>query len=147
MITINRHYEIIPNDYNEAGKASSDIKRALKKLKYSWELIKRVSVASYESEINIVIHSFGGYADFKMDENTIYLQFIDCGPGIPDINLAMQDGYSTATEENRLNGFGAGMGLSNIKKSADEMTLISDCNGTVLKLKFYIREEDKNAGQ
>jgi anti-sigma regulatory factor (Ser/Thr protein kinase) len=146
MITTDRHYVIVPNDYNEAGKASSDIKRFLKRLKLSWDLIKRVSVASYEAEINIVIHSKGGFADFKIDGDVIYLQFIDCGPGIPDIGLAMQEGYSTASEENRINGFGAGMGLSNIKKSADEMTLISDANGTVLKLKFFIREEDKNVG-
>jgi len=145
MITVNQHYVIIPNDYNEAGQASSNIKRTLKKMKYSWELIKRVSVAAYEAEINIVIHSLGGYADFKIENDIIYLQFIDCGPGIADINLAMQEGYSTATEENRLNGFGAGMGLKNIKKSADDMILVSDCNGTVLKLKFQIREEDKNA--
>jgi len=146
MITTDRHYVIVPNDYNEAGKASSDIKRFLKRLKLSWDLIKRVSVASYEAEINIVIHSIGGYADFKIDGDVIYLQFIDCGPGIPDIELAMQEGYSTATEENRINGFGAGMGLSNIKKAVDEMTLVSDINGTVLKMKFFIREEDKNVG-
>lgn len=147
MILLDRHYPIVPNDYNEAGKASSDIKRTLKKMKYSWNLIKRVSVAAYESEINIVIHSKGGFADFKVCDTDIYLQFIDCGPGIPDIELAMQEGYTTATEENRINGFGAGMGLSNIKKSADEMTLISDCNGTVLKLRFFIREEDKNVSE
>lgn len=146
MITLDRHYVIVPNDYNEAGKASSDIKRSLKRLQLSWDLIKRVSVASYEAEINIVIHSFGGTADFKIDGDVIYLQFMDCGPGIPDIELAMQEGYSTANEISRLNGFGAGMGLKNIKKSADDMILVSDCNGTILKLKFFIREEDKNVG-
>jgi len=146
MITLDRHYVIVPNDYNEAGKASSDIKRALKQLHFSWDLIKRVSVASYEAEINIVIHSLGGYADFKIDGDVIYLQFIDDGPEIPDIALAMREGYSTASEISRLNGFGAGMGLKNIKKAADEMILVSDCNGTVLKLKFRIREEDKNVG-
>jgi anti-sigma regulatory factor (Ser/Thr protein kinase) len=146
MITLDRHFVIVPNDYNEAGKASSELKRTLKRMGFSRDLIKRVSVASYEAEINIVIHSLGGTADFKIIDDVIYLQFIDCGPGIPDIDLAMQEGYSTANEISRLNGFGAGMGLKNIKKAADDMILVSDCNGTVLKLKFYIREEDKDVG-
>ena len=120
---------------------SSDIKRTLKQLKFNFDFIKRVSVACYEAEINIVIHSHGGYGDFRIDHHVVYLQFIDCGPGILDIGLAMTPGFTTANEESRLNGFGAGMGLINIKNSADEMALLSDPNGTVLKLKFFITED------
>ncbi len=120
-----------------AGSASSDIKRELKKLNCSKELIRRVCIASYEAEINVVIHSFGGEAKLKIIDEVIYLEFIDSGPGIDNIDLAMLEGYSTASEEDRQNGFGAGMGLPNIKKSTDEMDIISDKNGTVLKLRFY----------
>jgi len=137
-----KHFEIQAGNYDEAGKAASEIKRTLKANLFSKELIKRVSVASYEAEINIVIHSKGGYADFLLQEDSILLQFIDFGPGIENIELAMTEGYSTASELSRLNGFGAGMGLNNIKKSSDEMNIISDSKGTILKLKFYLFGED-----
>ena len=135
-----RHFVIQPNDYFNAGFASSEMKKVLRHHKLPLDFIKRVSVACYEAEINVVIHSFGGFVDFLMDQKRIYVQFIDSGPGIENIELAMQPGFTTANEESRLNGFGAGMGLVNIKKSADQMTLISDPNGTVLKLVFDIPE-------
>ncbi len=139
-----KHFEIQAGNYDEAGKAASEIKRALKSYHYSKEIIKRVSVASYEAEINIVIHSQGGSADFLITDEAIYLQFSDIGPGIENIELAMTEGYSTASDLSRLNGFGAGMGLANIKKSADEMQISSDPFGTVLKLKFYSFGEQNN---
>ncbi|MDD3478295.1 MAG: hypothetical protein PHP32_05415 [Candidatus Izemoplasmatales bacterium] len=139
-----KHFDIQAGNYDEAGKAASEIKRTLKLEHCSKELIKRVSVASYEAEINIVIHSVGGFADCTIDDHAVYLQFVDHGPGIADIALAMTEGYSTASDESRLNGFGAGMGLSNIQKSADEMTLISDVNGTILKLKFHREGDDSH---
>lgn len=141
MNNIAKHYEIKPFDFDNAGMMSSDIKRRLKQLGFKFDFIKRVSVACYEAEINIVIHSVGGYGDFKIINNLVYLQFIDYGPGINDIELAMTPGYTTANEESRLNGFGAGMGLTNIKNSCDEMGIISDPNGTILKLKFFITED------
>jgi len=141
-----KHFDIVPHDFDLAGAMSSEVKRTLKRFGFGFDFIKRVSVAAYEAEINIVIHSFGGYADFRIQNNRCYLQFIDIGPGIPDIPLAMTPGYSTASEESQLNGFGAGMGLINIQKSADEMSLISDPNGTVLKLKFFITEDSYHAG-
>ncbi len=141
MNTVYKHYEIKPFDFDKAGSMSSDIKRTLKQLKFNFDFIKRVSVACYEAEINIVIHSLGGYGDFRIENQVVYLQFIDIGPGILDINLAMTPGYTTANDESRLNGFGAGMGLINIKNSADEMALLSDANGTVLKLKFFMTED------
>jgi anti-sigma regulatory factor (Ser/Thr protein kinase) len=136
-----KHYDIHPFDFDHAGKMSSDVKKTLKQAGLNFDFIKRVSVAAYEAEINIVIHSVGGYADFKMIDNVVYLQFIDYGPGIENIELAMTPGYSTANEISQLNGFGAGMGLINIKNSCDEMSLLSDPNGTVLKLKFIMTED------
>lgn len=141
MNNVAKHYEIIPFDFDHAGMMSSDIKRSLKQLGFNFDFIKRVSVACYEAEINIVIHSVGGYGDFRIVDNVVYLQFVDYGPGINDIELAMTPGYTTANEESRLNGFGAGMGLVNIKNSSDEMVIISDPNGTILKLKFFITED------
>lgn len=145
MNTIRKHYEIKAFDFDLAGAMSSDIKKTLKQMKLKFDFIKRVSVACYEAEINIVIHSHGGYGDLSIENNILYLQFIDSGPGIKDISLAMAPGYTTANEESRLNGFGAGMGLINIKNSSDDMSLISDVNGTVLKLKFYITEDSYDA--
>ena len=147
MIRVDKRYEIIPRDFNFAGQASSDIKRTLKGMHFSRDFIKRVSVAAYESEINIVIHSLGGRASFKITDDALYLEFADIGPGIPDIALAMTPGYSTASEESRLNGFGAGMGFTNILKSVDKFDILSDPNGTVLKLMFRIGEEDRDERQ
>jgi serine/threonine-protein kinase RsbT len=140
MKKVDKRYTVAKGDYFNAGSASSDIKKVLRSKQLDKDLIKRVSVAAYEAEINMVIHSLGGTVDFKWIDDRIYLQFVDIGPGIPDIPLAMTPGYSTADETSRLNGFGAGMGLVNIQKSADEMTLISDPNGTVLKLVFHVKE-------
>lgn len=144
MIVIRKQYIVAANDFFNAGSASSDIKKLLRNKKLPVDLVKRVSVAAYEAEINIVIHSFGGIVDFLLTEDAIYLQFSDTGPGIADIPLAMTPGFTTANEISRLNGFGAGMGLSNIKQSADFMDLISDPNGTVLKLKFLLPEEPQH---
>ena len=145
-MSYSKHFDIQAGNYDEAGKAASEIKRILKGNHFSKDLIKRVSVASYEAEINIVIHSKGGYADFLLLDDMVLLQFIDFGPGIENIELAMTEGFSTASDLSRLNGFGAGMGLNNIKKSSDEMSIMSDPNGTVLKLKFYIYGEDNHEG-
>lgn len=137
-MSLSKKYTVLANDMYNAGQASSDIKKELKKLNFSKELIKRVSIASYEAEINIVIHSLGGVVSFHVGEDRIiYLQFSDNGPGIENIDLAMQEGYSTASNDARNNGFGAGMGLPNIKKATNKMSIISDPNGTVLKLAFY----------
>jgi serine/threonine-protein kinase RsbT len=138
---VKKEYQIIAKNFDLAGRASSDIKRTLKTLNLKDSILKRVCAASYEAEINVVIHSVGGYATFFVDEKLIQLDFFDDGPGILDIELAMTEGYSTATEQDHQNGFGAGMGLSNIKRSADEMEIRSDHLGTHLILKFYIKGE------
>ena len=141
MSVFKKHYSIEPMNFDLAGQMSSDLKRHLKQMNFSFDLIKRICVAAYEAEINIVIHSMGGYADVWIDENEVMLQFIDCGPGIPDIDLALTPGFTTANELVQLHGFGAGMGLNNISSCADDMRILSDSNGTVLKLKFFIKED------
>jgi anti-sigma regulatory factor (Ser/Thr protein kinase) len=138
---VKKEYQIIAKNYDLAGRASSDIKRTLKSMNLCRSLMKRVCSSSYEAEINIVIHSYGGYAIFEINNQEIKLEFHDDGPGIFDIELAMQEGYSTATELDHMNGFGAGMGLSNIKKSADTMDLKSSEFGTDLILTFKITGE------
>jgi len=138
---VNKEYQIIARNYELAGRASSDIKRTLKALSIDSYFVKRVCSASYEAEINIVIHSVGGYATFLMEEHRVILEFFDDGPGIVDIPLAMTEGYSTATELDHSNGFGAGMGLANIKRSSDIMEIESKPDGTHLKLIFLMDGE------
>jgi len=136
-----KEYQIIAKNYELAGRASSDIKKTLKNMDIDKMLMKRICSASYEAEINIVIHSYGGFAVFQIDEEKVVLDFIDDGPGIDNIDLAMMEGFSTATELDHSNGFGAGMGLPNIKNIADEMDLRSDKFGTHLKIIFYLGGE------
>lgn len=132
-----KEYQIIARNYDLAGRASSDIKRTLKAMNVPWSFQKRVCAASYEAEINIVIHSVGGYATFEITDQAIILDFYDDGPGIPNIELAMMEGYSTASELDHDNGFGAGMGLPNMKRSSDLMNITSDHEGTHVHLVFY----------
>ena len=119
------HYEIDGNEFLSAGNASSDVKRNLKQLGVPAETIKRVAIAMYEAEINMVIHANGGVIDVDIMPDGIYAVLKDKGPGIPDIDLAMQEGYSTASNEARELGFGAGMGLPNMKRFADCVNITS----------------------
>lgn len=134
-------YFIKPKDYDLAGYASSDVKRILRGLKYHHHFIKRVCSASYEAEINMVIHSDGGIMEFMFDDDHIFLNYIDFGPGIIDIDQAMTEGFSTATDHDRQQGFGAGMGLPNIKRQANDMVIESSDKGTILNLKFDIPKD------
>jgi anti-sigma regulatory factor (Ser/Thr protein kinase) len=120
---MNYHYAVSGDDYARAGTASSEMKKILISLGIPNDIIKRTAVAMYEAEINMVVHGGGGEADIDIDENRITIVMKDSGPGIADINLAMQDGYSTASQEIRELGFGAGMGLSNMKRNSDEMQI------------------------
>lgn len=122
---INLHYEIIHGDFMKAGEASSNIKKALMQLGVDNAIIKRLCVACYEAEMNIVIHSYGGYIDVDIFEDRIEMNARDKGPGIKDIELAMTEGYSTAPDVAREMGFGAGMGLPNIRKSSDIFEITS----------------------
>ena len=117
-------------DFNHAGEASSKIKRALNRLGAPPQIVRRVAIAAYEAEMNIIIHAHtGGELSLEIWPEKVILQAIDSGPGIPDVALAMQPGFSTATEMVRELGFGAGMGLPNIKRCADEMHLDSPASG------------------
>ena len=118
-------YDVVAGDMGRAGEASSAVKQTLRKMGFDSDTIRRVSVCMYEGEINMVIHANGGTAtvDVGLDDITIVLK--DVGPGIPDIEKAMQEGFSTAGDNARNLGFGAGMGLPNMKKYSDSMTVES----------------------
>ena len=113
------------NDFTSAGQASVQVKKNLRQLGFDNEIIRRVSIAMYEGEINMVIHAGGGVAEVVVSEDYIEIILDDKGPGIKDIDQAMQAGYSTATDTIRSLGFGAGMGLPNMKKNTDSMEINS----------------------
>lgn len=116
-------YDISADDFTRAGEASSDVKRKLKQMGVDPEAIRKVAIAMYEGEINMVIHAKGGLITVEITPQQIKMILADIGPGIPDVELAMQAGYSTAPDEIRSLGFGAGMGLPNMKKYSDEMEI------------------------
>ena len=112
-------YHISPDDFTRAGEASSDVKGKLKQMGVSPDAVRKVAIAMYEGEINMVIHAQGGEITVNITPEEIEMILADVGPGIPDVELAMQAGYSTAPDEVRSLGFGAGMGLPNMKKYSD----------------------------
>jgi serine/threonine-protein kinase RsbT len=136
---IEHHYVIIKEDYANAGVVSSQIKALLKELEISLQILRRIAIACYEAEINMIIHSDGGDIHFKLNDETCTIQFIDKGPGILDIEKAMTPGFSTAQQKAREFGFGAGMGLPNIKKNSDEFMLQSSSSGTQLTIGFKLK--------
>ncbi len=131
-----REYEIIKDDFAAAGEVSSRIKNKLKQLGIDHTLIRKIAIASYEAEINMIIHSWGGQMRLDIDEDSIKITCADVGPGIPDIDLAMKEGYSTASDTVREMGFGAGMGLPNMNKNSDNMHIESSPAGTTVTLNF-----------
>lgn len=135
---LQKEYVIEQGNFLKAGEASSAIKQILRQLGIDSGVMRRVSIAAYEAELNMVIHSFGGVLRAKISPSDITLVFADTGPGIEDVELAMQDGYSTASEEVRNMGFGAGLGMSNIQRCCDEMDIQSSPEGTTLALKFLV---------
>ena len=118
-------FDVQGNDFTSAGQASVQVKKNLRQLGIDADTIRRVSIAMYEGEINMVIHAGGGVAEVIVSEDYIEIILEDRGPGIKDIDQAMQAGYSTATETIRSLGFGAGMGLPNMKKNTDSMEITS----------------------
>ncbi len=116
-------YDIDGENFTSAGEASVKVKKCLRQLGFAPEIIRRVAIAMYEGEINMVIHANGGYAEVTVYPDRIELLLCDKGPGIADVDLAMQAGYSTAPEQIRALGFGAGMGLPNMKANTDSMTI------------------------
>ena len=140
--SIKLHYDVPGDDYTRAGEASAQLKQVLRKLGISPEIIRRASVAIYEGEINMVIHANGGTIDVEIDSARISLQLRDTGPGIEDVDLAMKNGYSTASERVRSMGFGAGMGLPNMKKNTDYMKIESAPGaGTTVYMKIALGVE------
>jgi anti-sigma regulatory factor (Ser/Thr protein kinase) len=130
-------YQVARGDFAAAGEASGDIKRRLKLLGVDSNLTRRVAVAAYEVEMNLIIHSLGGRIGLDVDSSAIALDVVDVGPGIPDLDLAMREGYSTAPDEIRMLGFGAGMGLPNMKRNADEFHIESAMGeGTHITMRF-----------
>ena len=139
MTTIKESYPVIANDMISAGDVSARIKRQMKQLGIPASVVRRVSVGTYEAEINLVIHSDGGRIDFEISPEAITIRVVDQGPGIPDLKKAMTEGWSTATNEVRNMGFGAGMGLPNMKRNADAFDIKSTVGvGTDITMVFNI---------
>ncbi|MFA6309310.1 MAG: ATP-binding protein [Clostridia bacterium] len=143
MVTENKsiklHFDIPDSDFSIAGEASSSVKKKMSQLGIAPGIIKKAAVSMYEAEMNAVIHANGGVADIEIDDNKVFIRIRDEGPGIQNVNLAMQEGYSTASDNVRQLGFGAGMGLPNIKRYADKLNIISNVGkGTTLEITINI---------
>ena len=132
---MHQEYTVVEGDFVNAGKASSSVKKTLKQLNVNPQVIKRVVVALYEAEVNAIAHAYGGTVSVDIDADKIRMVVADSGPGIPDIALAMQEGYSTARPEVRDMGFGAGMGLPNMEKNVDKLNVTSEVGvGTTVEM-------------
>ena len=133
-------FPVSAGDYVRAGQASATIKRKLKQLGIDAGVLRRVSVASYEVELNLVIHSLGGTLTMQVEPEKVTLISNDIGPGIPDIDKAMTEGFSTANEEARTLGFGAGMGLPNMRRNASHFNIQSQVGvGTNIMMSFDLK--------
>ncbi len=133
-------YDVRAGEFQTAGDASASIKRKLKQIGVDSTVLRRIAVASYEAELNLIIHSMGGQLTLEMNPEKITLVSADVGPGIADISRAMQEGYSTASEEARDLGFGAGMGLPNMKRNAEGFAIESELGkGTRIQMEFRLK--------
>ncbi len=136
---LRQEFTIKSNDFFAAGEASARIKKSLQQIGIATDIIRRISVAVYEAEMNIVIHAYSGVITLDLESNKAKIVVKDKGPGIEDIDMAMKEGFSTASEEARRQGFGAGMGLPNINRAADSFEIESIVGkGTTLKLEFVL---------
>ncbi len=133
-------YQVEGGDFIRAGHASSEVKKVLNQLNIDPVIVRRIAVAMYEAEVNVVAHAYKGTINVSISPERIMITVRDEGPGIADIDKAMQEGYSTASDKVREMGFGAGMGLSNIKKNSDELVINSEINkGTVVAMTTYTK--------
>jgi CBS domain-containing protein/anti-sigma regulatory factor (Ser/Thr protein kinase) len=147
QVTLRFRYQVPGGDFERAGDASSRLKKTLSRLGIHPRIVRRVAIAAYEAEMNIVIYTDGGELIAEVDPEKVYLQAVDDGPGIPDIQKAMEPGFSTAPEWVREMGFGAGMGLPNIQNCADEMRLESTVGvGTRLEVVIYLDSGGRPCG-
>ena len=138
-MNIKLHYDVPGDDFTRAGEASGAVKRTLKQLGFSADVVRRVSIAMYEGEINMVIHAGGGEADVEILPDRISMVLTDHGPGIPDVEQAMKEGFSTAGPAARELGFGAGMGLPNMKRYSDELHVETQLGkGTTVTVRIRI---------
>ncbi|NMA84786.1 MAG: anti-sigma regulatory factor [Epulopiscium sp.] len=134
------HYYVDGDAFISAGEASSEVKNVLKQLGIDPAIIRKIAISMYEAEMNMVLHANGGEIDVKVTPEKINIILKDQGPGIPDIELAMQEGFSTADQKIRDLGFGAGMGLPNIKKYSDELQIQSEVGkGTEVKITVWLK--------
>ena len=139
MSALKKSYYIRSRDFIRAGEASIKIQTLLKSLNFDPKLIRRVAICGYEGEMNVVMHGGEGSLSFAINTDRLVMEISDDGPGIVDIEKAMQAGFSTALDEHREMGFGAGMGLPNMKKNADEITVESEKDqGTRVRMVFYM---------
>jgi len=140
MSTIKLSYDVDGDDFTRAGEASAAVKKTLRQLGVDPTVIRKVAISLYEGEINMVIHADGGVIDVQITPEEVEMTLKDKGKGIENIELAMQEGYSTAPDEVRSLGFGAGMGLANMKKHSDQMTIESTVNvGTTVHMAVKLK--------
>lgn len=138
-MTLQYHYVVPGDDFVHAGEASGHLKGILRQLGYPNDTIRRVAISMYEGEINMVIHAGGGMAEVFVEPEDVTIVLTDHGPGIADVSLAMQEGFSTAPDNIRALGFGAGMGLPNMKRYTDEMNIETELGkGTKITMKVRI---------
>jgi anti-sigma regulatory factor (Ser/Thr protein kinase) len=132
------HFSVSADDYSQAGTASVQIKRELGKMGFNDAVVRRVAVSMYEAEINMVIHAGGGEITAEVTDDKIIVRMDDNGPGIPDIKKAMEEGFSTASESIQEYGFGAGMGLANMKRNCDTLDIATRPEGgTSITMTFF----------
>ena len=142
--TISFHYDVPGDDFTRAGEASSSIKKALKQVGLAPDIFRNVAISMYEGEINMVIHAGGGQIDVDIAPEGVRMVLQEQGPGIQDISLAMQAGWSTAPDDVRSLGFGAGMGLPNMKKYTDEMKIESTVGvGTTVSMTVFTHPQEE----
>ena len=140
MASLRKSFFIKARDFVHAGEAAIHIQNLLKSMHWDPALIRRIAVCCYEGEMNVVMHGGDGHLLMDLDRGVLSLEISDDGPGIADIELAMQPGYSTASDEQREMGFGAGMGLPNMKKNADDIAIESRLDkGTRVRMRFYLK--------
>ena len=144
MSKFKKSFHIKGRDFIRAGEASINVQNLLKSMDLNPRLIRRVAICGYESEMNVVMHGGDGSLSLEVDTDKLILEISDDGPGIEDIDLAMQAGYSTANDDHREMGFGAGMGLPNMKKNSDQIHIQSNTDrGTVVRMIFFLPEGGK----
>ena len=143
MSKFKKTFRIKGRDFIRAGEASINIQNLLKSMDFDPRLIRRIAICGYEGEMNMVMHGGGGSLSLEIDADRLILELTDDGPGIEDIDLAMQAGYSTAEDADREMGFGAGMGLPNMKKNADRINIESKrSQGTIVQMIFFLPDGD-----